>query len=338
MDRRLEHKLCIAMVLFASVLRLAAATGLDAPAEQALTFGVSERSHTLRFLPAQTSEPEVFPVELLPAQKPQDTQPPGEAAAPEAAPTLDFREEEADRITVSGSCTYPVDTRALLCGPLALTQEGDSPAVLIVHTHTCEAYTPSEGWEYEPTEFMRTLDAGRSVVRVGDAAAEVLAAAGIRVIHDTSLNDYPSYEGSYERMRRTIERYLAQDPSIRFVLDLHRDAAVDERGFPVALRAEQGGTSCAQVMFVVGTDEGGLPHPDWRENLSLAVKLQALLNRTAPGLCRDIDLRSERFNQHETPGSLLCEIGSTGNTLPEAIASAQLLAGALAELILSSQP
>ena len=82
-------------------------------------------------------------------------------------------------------------------------------------------------------------------------------------------------------------------------------------------------------MLVVGTDEGGLSHPDWQENLANALKLQALLNRAAPGLCRSLDLRTERFNQHETPGSLLIEIGSTGNTLAEALRSARILADAL---------
>ena len=95
------------------------------------------------------------------------------------------------------------------------------------------------------------------------------------------------------------------------------------------VKAEVGGARCAQLMLVVGSDEGGLTHPDWKENLANALKLQALLNRIAPGLCRDIDLRTERFNQHETPGSLLVEFGCTGNTLAEALRSADYLAQAL---------
>ena len=39
-------------------------------------------------------------------------------------------------------------------------------------------------------------------------------------------------------MRQTIEDYLAQYPSIEMVLDLHRDAANDPAGMPVALTAE----------------------------------------------------------------------------------------------------
>ena len=224
-----------------------------------------------------------------------------------------------------------MDKAALLTRPSALTAKADGPRVLIVHTHTSEAYTPEPGWEYESSDPLRTGDAEHSVVRLGTRVAELLNAHGIETLHDTALNDYPSYNGAYERMRQTIEGYLAQYPSIEMVLDLHRDAANDPAGMPVAFTAEVDGARCAQLMLVVGSDEGGLTHPDWKENLANALKLQALLNRIAPGLCRDIDLRTERFNQHETPGSLLVEFGCTGNTLAEALRSADYLAQALCE-------
>ena len=134
-------------------------------------------------------------------------------------------------------------------------------------------------------------------------------------------------------MRQTIEGYLAQYPSIEMVLDLHRDAANDPAGMPVAFTAEVDGARCAQLMLVVGSDEGGLTHPDWKENLANALKLQALLNRIAPGLCRDIDLRTERFNQHETDGSLLCEFGASGNTLSQALRTARVFADVLVSFI-----
>ena len=117
------------------------------------------------------------------------------------------------------------------------------------------------------------------------------------------------------------------------VLDVHRDAAADADGEQVGFTAQVDGERCAQVMLVVGTDEGGLTHPDWEENLANALKLQAVLNRRCPGLCRNLDLRTERFNQHETPGSLLAEFGSTGNTLREAIRAGRHFAEGLAELI-----
>lgn len=186
------------------------------------------------------------------------------------------------------------------------------------------------GFEYPESDALRTLDERYSVIRVGDEIADILTEAGISVLHDTQPNDYPNYNGAYERMRQTIEGYLAEYPSIQMVLDIHRDAAEDADGNPVALTAEADGEACAELMLVVGTDEGGLSHPDWQENLANALKIQTLLNRSAPGLCRNLNLRTERFNQHETPGSLLVEVGASGNTLAEALRSARILGQALA--------
>ena len=185
------------------------------------------------------------------------------------------------------------------------------------------------GFEYPESDALRTLDERYSVIRVGNEIADILTEAGISVLHDTQPNDYPNYNGAYERMRQTIEEYLAEYPSIRMVLDVHRDAAEDADGNPVALTAEIDGEACAELMLVVGTDEGGLTHPDWQENLANALKVQALLNRSAPGLCRNLDLRTERFNQHETPGSLLVEVGASGNTLAEALRTARIFGQAL---------
>ena len=57
------------------------------------------------------------------------------------------------------------------------------------------------------------------------------------------------------------------------------------------------------------------------------------MNRRYPGLCRSLDLRAERFNQHETPGSLLAEFGAAGNTLREAIHAGRCFGTCVAELL-----
>ncbi len=81
-------------------------------------------------------------------------------------------------------------------------------------------------------------------------------------------------------------------------------------------------------MFVVGTDDGGLYHPDWRDNLNSCSTLQYALNRAYPSLMRPVNLRTQRFNQHASPGSLLVEVGSSGNTMPEALSAVRLFADA----------
>ncbi len=330
--RSMENRFCMSLVAFAVIVRLLLATGVSAALDSAV--GLAPK-------PEAPDEPDVFLLEILepeaaqaepPAQTelPTASEPPAEPEPDPADPPLVFSADEADAIGIVGACSYQPDKQALLTRPSALSLSDDGPAILIVHTHSSEAYTMEAGFEYPESDALRTLDERYSVIRVGDEIADILTEAGISVLHDTQPNDYPNYNGAYERMRQTIEGYLAEYPSIQMVLDIHRDAAEDADGNPVALTADVDGDACAELMLVVGTDEGGLSHPNWQENLANALKLQVLLNRSAPGLCRNLNLRTERFNQHETPGSLLVEVGASGNTLAEALRSARILGQALA--------
>ena len=226
-----------------------------------------------------------------------------------------------------------MDPWELLQRESVLDFDQDGPTVLIVHTHTSEAYTMEAGWEYDENETARTQDTEYSVVRVGRVLAEGLEARGISVLHDTSFNDYPSYNGAYNSTLKKIQQWVEEYPTIQMVIDIHRDAGANADGTPVRHAVTLDGQETAQLMLVVGTDQGGLSHPNWQDNLSWALKLQAVLERWWPGLCRNLDLRTERFNQHMTPGSLLIEVGSSGNTLKEALAAAELLADGLADLI-----
>lgn len=218
----------------------------------------------------------------------------------------------------------------------AALAEEEGPQVLIVHTHGSEAYTMPPGQEYVPSGESRTTDSQFNVVRVGDEIAAVLEAAGLEVLHDAALHDYPEYSGAYGRSLETVERYLEEYPTIRFVLDVHRDAISDGDGSPYKVISSVDGHSAAQMSFVIGTDGGGLEHPQWRENLKFAAAVQQELAERYPTLMRPITVRNSRYNQHTTTGSLLVEMGAAGNSLDEALLSARLLGEALAEVILET--
>ena len=340
MNRQKIHSFCVALMLAATLVRLAGQVQayLDFQKADEPTLWRVDVEPAPVPLVYQSSGPDAAmqtdgPAPSLPAQEPPEQPQPDAADGPASAAPVTFSAEEADAISIAGSCTYIVDPRALLTQPSTFDFSADGPKVLIVHTHASEAYTPEAGYEYTPSDFLRTQDAERSVIRVGSEIARILEDAGIETLHDTTPNDYPSYDGAYARMQTIIESYLSEYPSIQMVLDVHRDAVEDSAGFPAALTCEIDGEDYARLMLVVGTDEGGLTHPDWQENLSNALKLQALLNRSAPGLCRDIDLRTERFNQQETKGSLLCEFGASGNTLSQALRSARVFADALVTFV-----
>ncbi|MDE7245950.1 MAG: stage II sporulation protein P [Oscillospiraceae bacterium] len=214
-----------------------------------------------------------------------------------------------------------------------LSQE-EGPKVLIVHTHGSESYTMPPGEEYVPSGDCRTTDCAYNVVRVGDELAKTLVDAGISVIHDATLHDYPEYSGAYDRSLETVKAYMAEYPSISFVLDVHRDAIAASDGSMYKVVSAADGMNAAQMSFVIGTDGGGLEHPHWRENLKLAVVIQQHLADQYPTLMRPVTVRNSRYNQHTTPGSLLVEMGAAGNSLDEALLSARLLGKAIVEVLL----
>ncbi len=208
--------------------------------------------------------------------------------------------------------------------------------VLIVHTHTSEAYRPTEKYHYEPTDNQRSEDTNFNVAKVGEHLSSQLSSQGIKVTHDKSINDYPSYNGSYLKTLKLIEAHLEKNPSINIVLDLHRDAMIKSDGTHLSAICDIDGKKAAQIMIVVGTDQSGLSHPNWKSNFSFAVKLQKVLNEKYPGLMRPLNVRCERFNGHINENEIIIEIGTTGNTLEEALISAELFADGLSSIIKDS--
>ena len=237
----------------------------------------------------------------------------------------------ADGVYLYNQTGYEVDLTTLTLPELKL--EGDGPQILIIHTHTTEAYTPDGTDIYTDSGNSRTTDHYYNMVRVGEEVAKVLREAGWSVIHDTGCYDYPVYNGAYTRSGAAAEKWLEQYPSIEIILDLHRDALIASDGTVYKTTAEVEGEKVAQVMLVVGTDAGGQTHDGWRENLALAVEVQNGLNQLWPSLARPMVLRSSRFNQQLVPGALLVEIGSHGNTLQEALAAARLFAQSFSETL-----
>ncbi len=237
----------------------------------------------------------------------------------------------SDALQVKNTANYSFDQTALLNAPLSFQKGG--PKVLLYHTHTSEAYVPTEKYPYTASDTYRTEDPAYNVCRVGDAIASVLEAHQIGVIHETKSHDYPSYSGCYNRSLETVRSILAENPSIEIAIDLHRDALAAKDGGYMKTAATIDGQSAAQALIIVGTDAGGLSHPDWQSNLSLGLKLQNTLCQMYPGLARPLQLRAERFNGHVLKGALLIEIGACGNTLEEALVCADAVGNALASFI-----
>lgn len=241
-----------------------------------------------------------------------------------------FSPEELADLRMMYGGDYRPELDALLCAELSWQLRSAAPTVLILHTHATESYTPSPGWEYTASGNYRTEDPEKNMIAVGAHLVKELEKQGIHAIHDRTLHDEPSYSGAYSSSRKAIQEYLEAYPTITMVLDLHRDSSSSDK--PLATHAKVDGQDAAQIMLVIGTDEGGKRHPNWQENLALGLKLAAVLQREDPGICRPIYLRQERFNMDLSTGCLLVEMGATGNTHPEVLATAGALARAIGVL------
>ncbi len=214
--------------------------------------------------------------------------------------------------------------------PVAFTlTDTDAPQVLIMHTHTTESYLSKDSQSYDTAASFRTTDRTQNMARVGDAAAKQLKAAGIGVIHDTTLHDHPSYSGSYARSAKTVKAYLDEYPTIQIVLDLHRDA-IGSKQTITAPTATVDGKKAAQIMIVSGCDDGTMDMPHYLDNLAFAAALQNKLEQLYPTLTRPVLFDYRKYNQDLTTGSLLIEVGSNANTLEQAVYSGELLGKALA--------
>ncbi|HPD01290.1 MAG TPA: stage II sporulation protein P, partial [Acetivibrio sp.] len=219
---------------------------------------------------------------------------------------------------------YEIDIKELMSEPLNLSFDKKGPKILIYHTHTNEGYLKDISELEKDGVPSRTTDARYSVVRVGEELANQFRKKyGIEVIHNATMHNYPSDTGCYARSLNTATSILKSYPSIKIVLDIHRDG-IGQKKLRVATKINN--KSVAGIMFVVGTDTTGLEHPNWRENLKFAITLQQKLNEKYPGITRPIYISYNRYNQHLTPGALIVEIGGDGNTIDECLESAKYLA------------
>lgn len=202
--------------------------------------------------------------------------------------------------------------------------------IMIFHTHSCESYTSSELYPYNPTGNFRTTDLNFTVTRVGTELTTQLQQYGYNVIHDTNYHDYPSYNGSYTSSLKTVESLLKTNPS-DIIIDLHRDAIGSRSDYAPVVKI--GDEESAQIMFVIGTNKGGLWHPNWNQNLKFAIKVQEKAEELYPGLFKPIMLTTSRYNQHTGKYANIIEVGATGNTLEQCLTSMKYLAKIMDEII-----
>lgn len=217
--------------------------------------------------------------------------------------------------------------------PFEVDAKSKEPQVLIYHTHTTESFEPYTRDFYDKSFTTKTTDMTKNMVAVGNAICARLEEAGIATLHDTTVHDYPSYNGSYQSSRQTVSEILEEYPSIKVVLDVHRDGIEREDGTRIAPVAEIDGKRAAQIMIISCCDDGDGELPDFMENFRFACALQSRIETDWEGLTRPVLFDCRHYNQDLSTGSLLIEVGSHGNSLDEALTSGDLIGQSLVKLL-----
>lgn len=302
-------------------------------------------------IPQEESEDDTASTATVPAVKPL-----AEKTASTTAPA-----EKPDKVTHSGD-TYPVveisssdgnmsydniefhnttsydpDIKALLDSDLPFTLKDNSTVqVLIYHTHTCERYLDEDCGYYYEDYYPRSTDGEKGVIAVGDRIAASLKEHGVGVVHDKTLHDYPSYDGSYARSLETITEYKKKYPGIVVTLDIHRDAMTADNGTKYKPTFSYNGKKAAQIMIMSGHGDSD-DFPTWDENLIFATKLQKECEDSYPGMTRALYFGEFSYNMDFNNGSLLIEVGTDANTVDEAAYSGELLGKALSAVLANAR-
>lgn len=212
--------------------------------------------------------------------------------------------------------SLPVDNNGTLT-----TKLDKRPLVAIYNTHNAETYILTD-----QTDRIEGSNAG--VVRVATVLAGTLDRDfGKPVIQSTKIHDYPDWNASYGKSATTLQQLLRNNPSIQVVIDVHRDAGLEERS--VAVFPEG---SAAKILLIVGSNKR-LDHPQWKQNLAFAEKVEAKMNALYPGLSRGVRVQDGRYNQNMHPRSILVEMGSSLNTLQEAETASRLFARVISQVL-----
>lgn len=213
-----------------------------------------------------------------------------------------------------------------------MLEDTTEPQVLIYHTHATESYQPYDCDWYDLSYNARNVDNSKNMVAVADVLEQKLINAGIGVIHDTTQHDNPSYTGAYDRSITTINSYLEKYPSIKVVLDIHRDA-IQGDNYITAPTIDVNGQKVAQIMIVSTHDNNSGTQPQFRENFKFACNIQQTLEKLCPNITRPLLFDERYYNQEVSTGALLVEVGGHGNTLSEAKYAMTYFADALIDVL-----
>ena len=258
----------------------------------------------------------------------------GEEQYPVYEFTITEGNESYKNIQIKNTSSTDIDIKKELESKLGFEMENtDEPQVLIYHTHTSESFLPYDTGYFYESFYPRTTDTSQNICAVGEEISKQLNKAGIKTIHDTTLHDYPSYNGAYDRSYATVSKYIEKYPSIKVTLDIHRDGigTDTQKSKPVFT---VNGKKAAQIMILSGYNyDDSEEFRDWEYNLRFALRIQQKANEMYPDMVRPLNFSDFMYNMNVNTGSLLIEMGAESNTIEEVRYSGYLLGKILTEVL-----
>lgn len=194
----------------------------------------------------------------------------------------------------------------------------DNPTVYIYNTHQSESYD---------TNLLEAYNISYTVWSASLILKDYLKDYGINaVVEENSVSDYLKnnnlkYKDSYKASRFYLNDKLAKYPSIKYLIDLHRDSSN---------RKITTFEDYAKIAFVVGLD-----NPNYEPNLNLATRLNnSLDSNITRGIIKKSGKKSNGvYNQDASPNSILIEVGGPENGIEEVSNTLKVFASVLAKEI-----
>lgn len=200
-----------------------------------------------------------------------------------------------------------------------------NPTVYIYNSHQSEEYQGEalENYNIKPGVMMASY-----IMQDKLAENDVKA-----LVMEDNLVDYMnlnnmSYNKSYQAARNLITETIQNTPTLKLIIDLHRDALSKDKSTTII-----NNKSCAKIIFVIGKENS-----NYQSNLDMTNKINDKIKAKYPELTRGVIGKEGSgnngiYNQDLSPKMTLLEIGGQENTIDEVLNTIELIAPIIGEYI-----
>ena len=228
---------------------------------------------------------------------------------------------KANKIDTSGYIQNPIKEKVIATSK----EENQNPEVYIYNTHQGEQYQGKGLDEYNITP---------GVMMASYIMQDKLEKQNIKtIVLEDNIIDYMNlnnmkHSQSYKASRYFITSTIQNTPSLKLILDLHRDSIEKEKSTAIIE-----GKACAKIVFVVGSE-----YDTYENNLKLTNDLNEKIKDKYPDLTRGVIIKGGQgsngvYNQDISPKMTLLEIGSDTNNIGEVLNTIELIAPIIGEYV-----